>query len=69
MNETTTCQHDQASRCRCVAEQLLRRAAIIESDYLFAERDEVEILHDGKLYRLGVNTDCDLFIGQLPVAC
>ena len=46
------CSHRDGSPCHCQADRLLKLSGRIDSDYLLADRTEVEILHAGEIYRL-----------------
>jgi hemin uptake protein HemP len=59
-----TCRHEDGSVCHCAAERLLHRAAVIESDYLFAGRNEVQIHHDGEVYRLRLTKNRKLILNK-----
>lgn len=64
MSGPGTCQHKDGSPCHCAAERLLRRTAVIESEYLFAERNEVEIRHAGEIYRLRLTKNGKLILNK-----
>ena len=64
MNDSGTCRHKDGSPYHCAAERLLHRAAVIESEYLFAERNEVEIRHAGEIYRLRLTKNGKLILNK-----
>ena len=55
---------NEGSSCHCSGERLLRQASVIESDYLFAEKKEVRIRHDGQVYRLRVTRNGKLILNK-----
>ncbi len=58
------CRHTDNSPCHCTAERLLRLSGAIESDYLFADRNEVEIRHAGEVYRLRITRNGKLILNK-----
>lgn len=56
--------HGDDSRCRCADRQAVHQASIIESDYLFAERNEVQIRHAGEIYRLRLTSNGKLILNK-----
>jgi len=60
----SVCRHKDGSPCHCAAERLLYRASVIESTYLFAERNEVQIRHGGEIYRLRVTRNGKLILNK-----
>ncbi|NLX13640.1 MAG: hemin uptake protein HemP [Phycisphaerales bacterium] len=64
MNGPGACRHKDGSPCHCAAERLLRRAAVIESEYLFAECNEVEIRHGDEVYRLRLTINGKLILNK-----
>lgn len=57
------CHHKDGSPCHCAAERLLRQS-VIESGYLFAEKNEVLIRHEGQIYRLRVTKNGKLILNK-----
>jgi len=60
----STCEHEDGSPCHCSAERLLRLSGVIESSYLFAKHSEVEIHHEGDVYRLRVTRNGKLILNK-----
>ena len=60
----SNCEHGDGSPCHCSAERILRNRAIIESNYLFAEREEVQIHHGGDIYRLRLTKNGKLILNK-----
>lgn len=57
-------QHEDGSSCHCAAGYLPGRASVIESEYLFGERHEVQIRHAGEIYRLRVTRNGKLILNK-----
>ncbi len=64
VNSGHTCTHGDGSPCHCAAERLFRQASVIESDYLFGERHEVQIRHAGEIYRLRLTRNGKLILNK-----
>ena len=62
MNSQTEKQNVAA--CHCGGNRLLHRTGVIESSELFAERNEVEIRHEGQVYRLRVTKNGKLILNK-----
>lgn len=58
------CDHKSDGPCHCTAERWLHNAGIIESDYLFYGRNEIEIRHAGALYRLRLTRNGKLILNK-----
>ena len=58
------CLHKDGSPCHCSAERLLRQGSVIESDYLFATKNEVQIRHGGEVYLLRVTRNGKLILNK-----
>jgi hemin uptake protein HemP len=70
MNAQTTvkpragrCLHKDGSPCHCSAKRLLGES-VIESDYLFATRNEVQIRHAGEVYMLRLTKNGKLILNK-----
>jgi hemin uptake protein HemP len=62
MPSNSTCKHQDGSPCHCSAQRLLHWSGWIESDYLFAGRDEVKINHGGETYQLRIAENGNLVL-------
>ncbi len=58
------CPHNDGSPCRCSAERLLRQNSVIESDYLFATKNEVQIRHGEEMYLLRITRNGKLILNK-----
>ncbi len=58
------CSHPDGGPCHCAAERLLQRASVIESEYLFAGRNEVQIRHADEIYRLRLTKNGKLILNK-----
>ncbi|RPI61311.1 MAG: hemin uptake protein HemP [Planctomycetaceae bacterium] len=61
---SNTCRHKDGSVCHCAADRLLHGEAVIESGYLFADRNEIQIRHEGQVYRLRVTRNGKLILNK-----
>jgi len=64
MSEVDKPRQKDDNRCLCPAARWLRQAAIIESEYLFSERNEVQIRHAGEIYRLRLTKNGKLILNK-----
>ena len=56
--------HDDGTPCHCTAGRLLRLSGVIESNYLFANHNEIDILHAGETYRLRLTRNGKLILNK-----
>ena len=57
-------EHGDGRVCRRAVDRLLGEKVIIDSAYLFADRKEVQIHHEGELYRLRVTKNGKLILNK-----
>ena len=57
-------RHEDGSPCHCSAQRLLMAAGVLEASYLFADRNEVRIHHDGEVYRLRLTKNGKLILNK-----
>jgi hemin uptake protein HemP len=58
------CEYEDGHVCHCATERMLRDAAVIESAYLLSDRKEVQIRHEGQVYRLRVTRNGKLILNK-----